>query len=131
MERILNYMAESLLSISPSATILKASHTMHENEIHSLLVEESGEYIGIITNHDISEKVVSEKLDPSVARVSSIMTTPVIKMDCQESMEVAAQIMRDNNVHHLIITANDQMLGILSITDYSKYLIKKHPQSLK
>jgi CBS domain-containing protein len=129
MKRIRNYMAESLLSISPSATILEASHTMHDNEIHSLLVEESGEYIGIITNHDISRKVVSEKLEPSVAYVSSIMTTPVIKMDCQKSMEEAAQTMRENNTHHLIVTEGDQMLGILSITDYSKYLVRKHPQN--
>mgnify|MGYP005662763293 CR=1 FL=1 len=131
MEKIRNYIAESLLSILPSATILEASHAMHDNEIHSLLVEESGEYIGIITNHDISRKVVSEKLDPGIAYVSSIMTTPVIKMDCQKSMEEAAQIMRENNVHHLIVTENDQMLGILSITDYSKYLVKKLPQNDK
>ncbi len=125
MERILNYMAESLLSIHPSATILEASHYMHDNGIHSLLVEESGDYIGIITSHDISRKVVSEKLDPTTAPVSSIMVFPIIKMDSEKSMEEAAQVMRDNNTHHLVVTAGDQLLGILSISDYSKYLVEK------
>ena len=64
MERILNYLAESLLSISPTETVLEAAHTMHDNGIHSLLVEAGGEFIGIITNNDISKKVVSENLDP-------------------------------------------------------------------
>lgn len=125
MESIKNYMAESLLSIKPSATILEASHYMEDNEIHALLVEESGEYIGIITSNDISRKVVTENLDPETAPVSSIMVFPIIKMDSQKTMEEAAQVMRDRDTHHLVVSSDDQILGILSISDYSKYLVKK------
>ena len=57
MGKIHNYMAESLLSNSPTASILEYSHVMNDNKIHSLLVEDAGEYIGIITNHDISRKL--------------------------------------------------------------------------
>ncbi|HAK37839.1 MAG TPA: hypothetical protein DCM60_06280 [Nitrospina sp.] len=125
MERILNYMTEPLLSITPSATVTEASYYMHDNEIHFLLVEEAGEYIGIITSNDISRKVVTENLAPETVQVSSIMTYPVIKMDHQTSMEEATQTMRDHNIHHLVVTANDQTLGILSVTNYSKYLVRK------
>ena len=115
MEKILNYMAESLLSIGPTATVLEAMHVMDENKIHSLLVEESGEYIGIITNHDISKKVVSENLAPEKVQVADIMNFPLIKLESQD-------------VHHLVVTEHGQMLGTLSITDYHKYLIQKHPR---
>ena len=74
MEKIHNYMAESLLSIGATASVMEASHAMHDNAIHSLLVEESGEHIGIITNHDISRKVVSEKLDPEKVQVAAVMS---------------------------------------------------------
>ncbi len=128
MEKIHNFMAESLLSISPTASILDASHLMHENEIHSLLVEEGGEYIGIITNHDIGEKVVSKNLDPQKMQVAEVMSFPLIKLESQESMEKAAQIMRDHAIHHLAVTEHGQMLGTLSIFDYYKYLVQKHPR---
>jgi CBS domain-containing protein len=128
MEKIHNYMAESLLSISPTASILEASHVMSDNEIHSLLVEEAGEYIGIITNHDISKKLVTENLDPEKAQVAEIMSFPLVKLESQESMERAAQVMRDHAIHHLAVTENGQMLGTLSINDYHKYLVLKHPQ---
>lgn len=128
MEKIHNYMAESLLSIGTTASVMEATHTMHDNAIHSLLVEESGEYIGIVTNHDISKKVVSENLDPEKVQVADVMSFPLIKLESQESMERAAQVMRDHCIHHLVVTEHGRMLGILSITDYYKYLIKKHPK---
>jgi signal-transduction protein with cAMP-binding, CBS, and nucleotidyltransferase domain len=128
MEKIHNYMAESLLSISPTESILNASHLMHDNEIHALLVEESGEYIGIITSQDINQKVVSEDLDPEKGQVAAVMSFPLVKLESQESMERAAQVMRDHCVHHLGVTEHGQMLGILSITDYHKYLVRKHPK---
>ena len=128
MEKIHNYMAESLLSIGATASVMEASHTMHDNAIHSLLVEESGEHIGIITNHDISRKVVSEKLDPEKVQVAAVMSFPLIKLESKESMERAAQVMRDHSIHHLVVTEHEQMMGTLSINDYYKYLIKKHPK---
>jgi CBS domain-containing protein len=128
MEKILNYMAESLLSIAPTASVLEASHTMHENKIRSLLVEEGGEYIGVVTDHDISKKVVSENLAPEKVQVADVMNFPLIKIESQESMEKAAQVMRDHCTHHLVVTEQGQMLGILSIVDYYKYLVRKHPK---
>ncbi len=128
MEKIRNYMAESLLSIGPTANVLEATHVMHDNEIHSLLVEESGDYIGIVTSNDISKKVVSENLNPEKIQVAEVMSFPLIKLESQESMERAAQVMRDHSVHHLAVTEHGQMLGILSITDYHKYMVRKHPK---
>ncbi len=121
-------MAESLLSISPTASVLEASHIMNDNEIHSLLVEEAGEYIGIITNHDISKKLVGENLDPSKVQVANVMSFPLIKLESKESMEEAAKVMRDHAINHLAVTENGQMLGTLSINDYHKYLVLKHPK---
>ena len=80
MEKIRNYMAESLLSIGPTDSILQASHVMHDNAIHSLLVEESGEYIGIITNHDISKKIVAENLDPEKIQVAEVMSFLLLRL---------------------------------------------------
>jgi len=122
MENVRNYMAESLLSIAPSAGILEALRMMSENEVHSLLVEESGQYIGIVTNNDLSRKVVTKNLDVKTTVVSKIMTYPIVKLESTKSMEEASEIMREKDIHHLLVTENDQPLGILSINDYVKYL---------
>ncbi|PIQ98878.1 MAG: hypothetical protein COV66_13330 [Nitrospinae bacterium CG11_big_fil_rev_8_21_14_0_20_45_15] len=123
MDKVHKYIAESLLSIGPSASLLDAIRMMSENEIHSLMVEEGGEYIGILTSHDISRKAVTMNLDIEIAKVSEVMTFPLIKLDAEKSMTDAAEIMREKGVHHLLITENDQPLGILSINDYIDYLV--------
>lgn len=120
-------MAESILSIAPTASLVEASHMMSDNEIHSLLVEEAGEYIGIITNHDLGKMVITENWDPDKIQVAEVMSLPLIKIESSESMEKAAQVMRDHSIHHLAVTEHDQMLGTISINDYYKYLVKKHP----
>ena len=74
-------MAESLLSISPTASILEASHLMNDSEVHSLLVEEPGEYIGIITNNDINKKWITESLGLGKAWVAEFMNFPFIKFE--------------------------------------------------
>ena len=54
MNDIREYMAESLLSVENSSSVLEAANYMHENKIHALLVEEGGEYIGVVTDDDFS-----------------------------------------------------------------------------
>jgi predicted transcriptional regulator len=76
-------MAESLLSISRTASILEASHLIKDSEIHSLLVEESGKYIGIITNHYISKKWVTESPDQEKVQVAEFIGFPLIKVESQ------------------------------------------------
>ncbi len=67
-------------------------------------------------------------MDPEKDQVADVMTYPLIKLESQESMERAAQVMRDHCIHHLVVTEHGQMMGLLSITDYYKYLAKKHPK---
>ena len=43
-------------------------------------------------------------------------------------MEKALQIMRDQAIHYLAVTEHEQMLGVLSIHDYYKYLVLQHPK---
>jgi CBS domain-containing protein len=88
-----------------------------------LMVEENGEFIGIITSHDISRKAVTKNLDIAIAKVSEVMAFPLIKLDAEKGMADAAEIMREKGIHHLLITQNDQPLGILSINDYIDYLV--------
>jgi hypothetical protein len=69
-----------------------------------------------------------KNLDPGKAQVAELMSFPLIKLESQESMDKALQVMRDQAIHHLAVTEHGQILGILSINDYHKYLVLKHPK---
>ena len=78
MSEIRDYMAESLLSIKSSSCVLEAANYMRDNKIHALLVEEAGEYIGIVTEDDFSWKIISSKLSPKETKVSAVMNFPLV-----------------------------------------------------
>jgi signal-transduction protein with cAMP-binding, CBS, and nucleotidyltransferase domain len=125
MNDIREYMAESLLSVENSSNLLDAANYMHENKIHALLVEEGGEYIGIVTDDDFSWKVISAQLDPKETKVSQVMNLPLISVDIETGMKSASEIMLEKNVRHLAVTEMGKIAGILSIKDFSRYFISQ------
>ena len=55
------------------------------------------------------------------------MSFPLIKLESQESMEKPLQV-GDQAILHLVVTEHGEILGTLSINDYHKYLVLKHPK---
>ena len=126
MNDIREYMAESLLSVENSSSVLEAANYMHENKIHALLVEEGGEYIGIVTDDDFSWKVISSQLDPKEAKVSQVMNFPLISVDIETGIKSASETMLEKNVRHLAVTEMGKIAGILSIKDFSRYFVAQN-----
>ncbi len=126
MNDIREYMAESILSVESSSSLLDAADYMHENKVHALLVEEGGEYIGVVTDDDFSWKVISAQLDPKEAKVSQVMNFPLISVDVETGMKAASEVMLEKNVRHLAVTEMGKVAGILSVKDFSRYFVAQN-----
>jgi CBS domain-containing protein len=63
-----------LTSIRSDATVAEAIKTMHDRRMQSLIVVESGEPIGILSERDIFGKVMYPEKDPSTIKVSEVMS---------------------------------------------------------
>jgi PAS domain S-box-containing protein len=73
----------------------------------------SGEVLGIITNHDIRERVVVAGVDTRVA-VSRIMSAPVVSINENAPVFDALLLERERTVDHLVVTdAADRLVGII------------------
>ncbi len=114
-------MEESLLSVQPGASVTDAAKLMLENKVGALLVSSGNEYLGIVTSVDFSRKVLARDLDPKKTKISSIMAKPLITLDRDQSMKDAYQCMHRNNIRHLAVTKNDEVVGILSVKDFANY----------
>ncbi len=123
MDKVRNYMSESLLSVESSVSVLEAVIYMQDNNIHALLVKEAGEYIGIVSEVDFSWEVISSKVDPKNTKVSEAMNFPMVSVDIETDMNSAAEIMLEKNVRHLAVTEMGKIAGILSIKDFTRYFI--------
>lgn len=115
--KIGEYMSSPVLSVDIKTSIQEASQMMDSQKAGSLLITDSDHYVGIITESDMTRKVLGGKLDPEKTLVSQIMSQPVLSMDRSVTIYEANDYMRDNKIRHLAVTENDKIVGMLSISD--------------
>jgi len=97
----------------PSKTTLKeAAKIMNDNGIGSLVIVDNSKIAGIITEKDIIKDISNLK-----DKVSKVMTSQVITIDEDESLDNAAEIMKENRIKHLPITSDREVVGIVTTTD--------------
>ena len=120
-EEIGDYMASPVLSIAPDASTQEAAQLMESKHIGSLLVKDGETFVGIITETDLTRKIVAQGLQDKNPKVSEVMTAPLQTIDCHEPIVDANQLMANKRIRHLAVTENDQVVGVLSVRDLIHY----------
>ena len=132
-------MTEKLKTIESSNTAQEASKKMRDNNISSLVVvdnKNNNKPIGIVTERDLVRKVCVNDANSSKMLIKNIMSSPLVTIDSRSSVEVAADIMTQNKVRHLLVVEentdttnsdNDSYnitrpLGIITPSDFVGYL---------
>jgi CBS domain-containing protein len=121
LEEIGDYMTSPVMSVDSRVSVKEVGQIMLSKHIGSLLVKKGDEFVGIITENDLSSKVVAHSLDPATTKASEIMTAPLHTLDCAEHIEKANQLMAQKKIRHLGVTKNDEIVGILSVRDLVAY----------
>jgi CBS domain-containing protein len=129
-------MTEKLKTIDSSGTAQEASKKMMDNNISSLVVvdnKNSNKPIGILTERDLVRKVCVNDANSSKMLIKNIMSSPLVTIDSGSSVEVAADIMTQNKVRHLLVVEENtnnsggdykisRPLGIITPSDFVGYL---------
>ena len=90
---------------------------MVAHNIGSVLVKEFEEYVGIVTETDLTRKVLGKGLNAASTGISEIMTSPILSLDCYLPVEEANRFMHKNKIRHLAVTEEEKIVGILSVKD--------------
>jgi CBS domain-containing protein len=101
--------------------VTDAARILSRRDIGSLVVE-NGETEGIVTESDIVEAVGAEH-DTDRMTVGQLMTKTVLTVDSTESIEVACERMRANEVKKLPVTDGETLVGIVTTTDVTRSLV--------
>ena len=121
MDEIGDYMISPILSIDLESSVQEAAQFMVAHNIGSVLVKEFEEYVGIVTETDLTRKVLGKGLNAESTPVSEIMTSPILSLDCYLPVEEANRFMHKNKIRHLAVTEEEKIVGILSVKDLVSY----------
>ena len=126
MARVSELMTKDVIyTISQNASVEEAAERMKQVGRGCLIVVERTQLVGIITERDLVQKVIAEKLVPKNVKVSRIMSKPVITVGPEALVSDAASIMLQNKIRRLVITEGDSVVGVLTVTDFAKFLHKR------
>lgn len=120
---VASLMTSDLLTVSRDTLVEDAAAILLDNGISSLLVvDDAGHLDGILTTTDFVDIVA--KSDPKAeTTVERYMTTDVVTVSAQDTVQSAADIMINADVHHVpVVDPDEGVIGILSTTDITAYL---------
>jgi CBS domain-containing protein len=112
-------------SISPAAWVYEALSLMAEKNIGALLVMESDRVVGIISERDYARKIILRGKNSTNTPVREIMTSPVISVTADQSIEYCMELMTEKRIRHLPVYTDERLVGIISIGDVVKALISE------
>ena len=123
---ILEIMSSKLQTIEESGSVQDAAKKMREKNISSLVVVNiSNKPIGIITERDMVRKICANDSSSKKTNVKDILSDVLVTTDALSEVGVAADLMIQNKVRHLLIVEQDDInkpLGIITPTDFAGYL---------
>ena len=122
-------MTEKLETIDSSSTAQQASKKMKDNKIGSLVVVDKknngNKPIGIVTERDLVRKVCVNDASSKHTMIQEVTSSPLVTIDATSSVEVAADVMTQNKVRHLLVVEDNDVnkpLGIITPGDFTDYL---------
>jgi signal-transduction protein with cAMP-binding, CBS, and nucleotidyltransferase domain len=100
-----------------------AAKKMKSKNVSSLVVVDNNEQaVGIVTERDLVREVCAQDGNSSQYVIRHIMSSPIVTIDPNSSVETAANIMMQNRVRHLVVVDEKKTLGIITSSNFIGYL---------
>jgi CBS domain-containing protein len=112
-----------VLSIAPSATVYDALTLMARHEVGALIVLEGTDLVGMFSERDYARKVILHGKSSKEVSVADIMTTHVLTVRPDQTVEDCMALMTDKRVRHLPVIDDAGVIGMVSIGDVVKAML--------
>ena len=101
-----------------SETVLDAARRMRDRQVGALIVVDDMTPVGILTDRDLTVRVLAAGLDPQATRVSEVMTPSPTTIREDDAIQAGVSYMRAGRFRRLpVVGHNGRLVGILAIDD--------------
>jgi CBS domain-containing protein len=121
MKKCSEVMTKNPVCCLPDDMVIKAAELMKSSNIGSIPVienEQTKKLVGIVTDRDLTLKIVAKGLDAKSTKVESVMTRKVVTCRAEDDLQKALDAMAEHQLRRIPVVDNDnKILGIIAQAD--------------
>ena len=117
-------MTPNVVTIESKESVQEACKKYKEYGVGCLVVMNNKLVVGILTERDIIERIIVEERNPKKTPVEDIMSRNIKTIHSTARVEQAAEIMKTYHIKKLPVILNNEIVGIVTVTDLSNMMPK-------
>jgi len=125
VSEILAGKGSAVLSIDADSSVLEAAQQMIDANVGAMLVSVRGRINGIVTERDYLRRVTLEGRTDRETAVREIMSSPLIVVSPETTIEECMALMTEQRIRHLPVAEHGHIVGVVSIGDVVKFQSKQ------
>jgi CBS domain-containing protein len=110
-------MTEDPRSIAPSTSVVEAARLMRDEHIGSLPITDGETLLGMITDRDITTRVVAEAADLATTSVGDVYSKDLVSVEPDKDLEDALALMARHQLRRLPVVEEGRLVGIVAQAD--------------
>ena len=131
VRHLLDRKGRAIFSIGPDEPVLEGIRLMAEHHVGALLVMKGDQLVGIVSERDYARKVILKGRSSAETPVSQIMSSPVVTVTLNSSVQECMQLMTARHLRHLPVVDAGKVIGMVSIGDLVKAVMEEQKQTIE
>ena len=128
---ILRHKGRHVWSVSPDESVFQAMSLMADKDIGALVVIAGETPVGIISERDYARKVVLQGRSSKNTPVRDIMTSPVVSVSPNHTVDECMRIVTTKRIRHLPVVQDEKLVGVVSIGDLVQRVISTQGETIQ
>ena len=116
-------------TISKNQSVRQALIVMSEKNIGAIIVVDNNDFpVGIFSERDYARKIILKGKNSKDTLLDEVMTKELITVTKDYKIDQCMEIMNEKRIRHLPVLENKKIVGIISIGDVLKIMIKEQKE---
>ena len=120
--KVIDIIRREAITLDADVTVSEAARIMREKGEGCVIVMRNNIPVGMLTERDVTWKVVGEGLDPKSVKIGEVMSSPLITVNPDADLSEAAKTMETFRVRRLAVIRNNKIYGVIKAVDIARHL---------